>query len=168
LPKEIPLPASWSKHRHAGSFRIDAKSGGPWMQRADSGKKRYRQRTCGRAIHDLSHRKILSLSFNCGGFTEEPSAASFSDMKRRVYRSLDRTDRAHRIGRGGTVFWMKSVKCPTPCRVKLLHVIQEKRIFRVGDSSDRLDIRIVAATNRDLKRSRSRKLPGRSYYRLMS
>ena len=36
-----------ASYRHSESFRFNAKSGGRGLQRADSGKKRHRQRTCG-------------------------------------------------------------------------------------------------------------------------
>ena len=53
---------------------------------------------------------------------------------------------------GGTVFLDEIGEMPLSMQVKLLHVIQERRILRVGGVKPiSLDIRIIAATNKDLK-----------------
>ena len=53
---------------------------------------------------------------------------------------------------GGTVFLDEIGELPLDQQVKLLHVLQEKSIVRVGGTKQiPLDIRVVAATNRDLK-----------------
>jgi len=108
-----------------------------------------------RAIHALSHRKeSLFVSFNCGGFTQELISSELFGHEKGAFTGAS-TAQIGLIesGAGGTVFLDEIGEMPHSMQVKLLHVIQEKRIFRVGGIRPiDLDIRIVAATNRDLKK----------------
>jgi transcriptional regulator with GAF, ATPase, and Fis domain len=64
-------------------------------------------------------------------------------------------DRAGRFetAEGGTIFLDEVGEIPLDIQSKLLRVVQEKRYERVGDDrTRRADVRIVAATNRDLKK----------------
>ena len=65
-------------------------------------------------------------------------------------------DRAGRFetAEGGTIFLDEVGEIPLDIQNKLLRVLQEKRYERVGDDrTRRADVRIVAATNRDLKKA---------------
>lgn len=54
---------------------------------------------------------------------------------------------------GGTIFLDEIGEMPTQIQAKLLHVIQNKMIYRVGSTKPvHVDVRIIASTNRDLKR----------------
>ena len=93
------------------------------------------------------------VSFNCGGFTEELIGSELFGHERGAFTGATAT----KIGLfesagGGTVFLDEIGEMPLSMQVKLLHVIQEKRILRVGGVRPiDLDIRIIAATNKDLK-----------------
>jgi two-component system, NtrC family, response regulator AtoC len=107
-----------------------------------------------RAIHQLSPRKDHPfVSFNCGGFTEELISSELFGYEKGAFTGAAAT----KIGllesaSGGTVFLDEVGEMPPTMQVRLLHVIQERRILRVGSTRPiDLDIRIVAATNRDLK-----------------
>ncbi len=109
-----------------------------------------------RAIHLLSNRsKRPFVSFNCGGFTEELIANELFGHEKGAYTGATET----KIGllesaNGGTVFLDEIGEIPVSMQVKLLHVIQEKRILRIGSTKPiALDIRIIAATNKDLKKA---------------
>ena len=107
-----------------------------------------------RAIHQLSERRDHPfVTFNCGGFTEELISSELFGYERGAFTGATAT----RIGllesaAGGTVLLDEIGEMPLTMQVKLLHVIQDRKIFRVGGIQPiDLDIRIIAATNKDLK-----------------
>ena len=107
-----------------------------------------------RAIHQLSGRaKAPFVSFNCGGFTEELIASElFGHEKGAFTGAVGARTGLLESAAGGTVFLDEIGEMPPSMQVKLLHVIQERRILRVGGTRPiDLDIRVIAATNRDLK-----------------
>ncbi|MDO4720042.1 MAG: sigma 54-interacting transcriptional regulator [Peptostreptococcaceae bacterium] len=54
---------------------------------------------------------------------------------------------------GGTIFLDEIGEIPPPIQAKLLHVIQNKTIYRVGSTKPiKVDVRIIAATNRDIRK----------------
>ncbi len=69
---------------------------------------------------------------------------------------------------GGTIFFDEITETSFPFQVKLLRVIQEGEFMRVGDNHPlRVDIRIIAATNRDLEKAvERREFRQDLYYRL--
>jgi DNA-binding NtrC family response regulator len=107
-----------------------------------------------RAIHQLSPRKDRGfVSFNCGGFTEELISSELFGYEKGAFTGATAT----KIGllesaSGGTVFLDEVGEMPLSMQVKLLHVLQDRCILRVGGvRCIDLDIRVIAATNRDLK-----------------
>ncbi len=123
-----------------------------------------------KALHRLSPRKDQAfVSFNCGGFTEELISSELFGHERGAFTGASAT----KIGlleaaNAGTVFLDEIGEMPSSMQVKLLHVIQERRILRVGGTRPiDLDIRIIAATNRDLKQEITRgRFREDLYYRL--
>ena len=87
-----------------------------------------------RAIHQLSEKKDQPfVSFNCGGFTDELISSELFGHERGAFTGAT----AAKIGllesaAGGTVFLDEIGEMPLTMQVKLLHVIQDRRIFRVG------------------------------------
>jgi DNA-binding NtrC family response regulator len=107
-----------------------------------------------RAIHRLSEKKDQPMvSFNCGGFTEELINSELFGYEKGAFTGATAT----KIGllesaAEGTVFLDEIGEMPLSMQVKLLHVLQERRILRVGGTTPiDLNIRIIAATNKDLK-----------------
>jgi two-component system response regulator AtoC len=107
-----------------------------------------------RAIHTLSPRKDHPfIYFNCGGFTEELISSELFGHEKGAFTGATHT----KIGlfetaAGGTVLLDEVGEMPLSMQVKLLHVLQERQILRVGGTRPiDLDIRIIAATNKDLK-----------------
>ena len=113
------------------------------------------KRMVAQAIHDLSDRKHKKfVSFNCGAFTEDLIANELFGHEKGAFTGavgaktglLEAADK-------GTVFLDEIGEMPLSMQVKLLHVIEEKRILRLGSVKPiELDIRIIAATNRDLRK----------------
>jgi two-component system response regulator AtoC len=107
-----------------------------------------------RAIHLLSHRHQAPIvSFNCGGFSPELIANELFGHEKGAFTGAF----AARVGLlqsadGGTVLLDEIADMPADMQVKLLRVLQEGQIYRLGASRPiHLDIRILAASNRDLK-----------------
>jgi two-component system, NtrC family, response regulator AtoC len=108
-----------------------------------------------RSIHrESARREWPFLAFNCAGFTEDLIASELFGYERGAFTGAAATkigmlEAANR----GTVFLDEIGDMPLSMQVKLLRVIQEKQIFRVGGTRPiQLDLRFVAASNKDLKR----------------
>ncbi len=72
------------------------------------------------------------------------------------------------LANGGTLFLDEVAEIPLSCQAKLLHFLEEHEITRVGGTEPkRIDVRIVAATNRNIEEMLSTKLIRKDlYYRL--
>jgi DNA-binding NtrC family response regulator len=106
-----------------------------------------------RAIHRLSTRqKAPIVSFNCGSFSSELIANELFGHEKGAFTGAF----SSRMGLlqsadGGTVLLDEIVDMPLDMQVKLLRVLQEGQIYRLGSSRPiQLDIRILTASNRNL------------------
>jgi two-component system response regulator AtoC len=106
-----------------------------------------------RAIHLLSHRhKAPIVSFNCGGFSPELIANELFGHEKGAFTGAVR----RKIGRfeqadGGTVFLDEIGEIPATAQIKLLRVLQSQKFERLGgEDTIGIDVRILAATNRNL------------------
>jgi DNA-binding NtrC family response regulator len=108
-----------------------------------------------RELHRRSRRKDKPLvRVNCASIPKELYESEFFGHARGAFTSAVKD----RIGRfeaaaGGTLFLDEIGEIPLELQSKLLRVLQEKCYERVGEErTRRADVRIVAATNRDLKK----------------
>jgi len=107
-----------------------------------------------RFIHQCSRRsRGPLLSINCGAFNEELlTNEMFGHEKGAFTGALDSKKGLIEIADGGTLFLDEVTEMSTSMQVKLLRAIQEKEVLRVGSTAPiRVDVRFVAATNRNLQ-----------------
>lgn len=106
-----------------------------------------------RTLHEKSSRaENPFLPVNCGALPETLIEAELFGHVKGAFTgaSADRAGRFEQAS-GGTLFLDEVGELPLSAQVKLLRVLQEREITRVGESLARpVDVRIVAATNRDL------------------
>ncbi len=107
-----------------------------------------------RAIHERSHRRDGPLiKVNCASIPRELFESEFFGHVKGAFTGAVR-DRVGRfeLANGGTLFLDEVGEIPLDVQSKLLRVIQERTFERVGSEKPRTaDVRIIAATNRDLK-----------------
>jgi transcriptional regulator with GAF, ATPase, and Fis domain len=108
-----------------------------------------------RAIHDRSVRNSRALiKVNCAAIPESLFESEFFGHVRGAFTGA-RNDRIGRfeLADGGTLFLDEVGELPLAMQTKLLRVLQEREFERLGDTRTRkVDVRIIAATNRDLKK----------------
>ncbi len=107
-----------------------------------------------RAIHDRSERAGKPLvKVNCASIPKDLFESEFFGHVKGSFTGAHR-DRAGRLqlADGGTVFLDEVGEIPLSLQSKLLRALQEKEFERVGDERTiKVDVRVVAATNRDLE-----------------
>ena len=106
-----------------------------------------------RAIHSTSDRAAAPfVSINCGAFTETLLESElFGYMKGSFTGANANRKGLFEAAEGGTIFLDEIGETTPAMQVKLLRVLQERNIRRVGGLEEiAVDVRVVAATNRDL------------------
>jgi two-component system response regulator PilR (NtrC family) len=114
-----------------------------------------------RAIHYHSDRKDHPLiGINCGALTETLLESELFGHVRGAFTGAVADKKGlFEASSGGTFFLDEIGDTSKAVQVRLLRVLQEERVRRVGDSRDiEVDVRIIAATNQDLASLISRKL----------
>ncbi len=107
-----------------------------------------------RAIHYNSNRRAKRfISVNCAALPETLLESELFGYKRGAFTGADR-DKAGLFEEadGGTFFLDEIADMPLSIQAKILRVLENKELVRLGDSIPRtVDVRIVSATNKDLQ-----------------
>src|SRR4051794_24286894 len=107
-----------------------------------------------RALHELSPRSDRPfVAINCGAIPETLIESELFGHVRGSFTGAN-TDKQglFEAAHGGTLLLDEVAELPVAMQVKLLRVLQERKVKPVGGVSEReVDVRIVAATNRDLE-----------------
>jgi two-component system response regulator AtoC len=106
-----------------------------------------------RAIHRLSPRvQAPFIAVNCGAIPDTLLESELFGHRKGAFTDANRDRKGlFEEASGGTLFLDEIGELPLGLQVKLLRVLQEGEIRRLGDSQDiKVDVRVVAATARDL------------------
>jgi two-component system response regulator HupR/HoxA len=107
-----------------------------------------------RYIHRESNRRDrIFIPVNCGAIPRELVESEFFGHARGAFTGATEEKKGFfEMAHGGTIFLDEIAEAPPELQVKLLRVIQEGEIMPVGyHQPRRVDVRIIASTNRDLK-----------------
>ncbi|MCE7914362.1 MAG: sigma-54-dependent Fis family transcriptional regulator [Nitrosomonas sp. PRO4] len=106
-----------------------------------------------RMIHEKSARhKQPFIAVNCGAIPENLMESEFFGYKKGAFTGADKDhDGFFLAANGGTLFLDEVADLPLAMQVKLLRVIQEKQVRRLGDTQEKnIDVRIISATHKKL------------------
>ncbi len=106
-----------------------------------------------RAIHDYSGRKGMFVPVNCSSIPSELFESEMFGYVEGAFTGARKKGKAglFELANGGTIFLDEIGEMPLQMQSKLLRVLQERRLRRIGDEiSIPIDIRVISATNKNL------------------
>jgi transcriptional regulator with GAF, ATPase, and Fis domain len=109
-----------------------------------------------RAVHKRSHRSSRAfIGVNCAAIPRDLIASElFGHEKGAFTGAVQRRLGRFELAQGGTIFLDEIGELPAETQIALLRVLQEREFERVGGTVPiRSDVRVIAATNRDLQAS---------------
>lgn len=112
-----------------------------------------------RAIHDSSPRRERAfVTVNCGALPEPLLESElFGHMRGSFTGAVSNKEGLFEVADGGTLFLDEIGEAPLGIQVKLLRVLQTPEFRRIGGTRDiKVDVRIIAATNKDLSKAVAR------------
>ena len=123
-----------------------------------------------KAIHKLSSRKDkMMIAVNCGAIPEGLLESELFGHEKGAYTGAIATKKGYfELADGGMIFLDEIGETPLQTQVKLLRVLESGEFMRVGSGELRkVDVRVIAATNRDLSQMvRAKQFRKDLYYRL--
>lgn len=124
-----------------------------------------------RTIHNSSSRKDYPfIPVNCGAIPRELIESELFGYECGAFTGANKQGQIGKfeLANGGTIFLDEIGEMPLSMQVSLLRVLQDKCITRIGSKKcNRVDVRIIAATNKDLRKAvQDEKFRRDLYYRL--
>lgn len=124
-----------------------------------------------RAIHYWSPRRDkVFVPVNCAAIPASLCESEFFGYVHGAFTGAAKTGQAGKfeLADGGTIFLDEIGELPLEMQAKLLRVLEEKAFFKIGGSSAlKVDVRVIAATNRNLEQMvREKRFREDLYYRL--
>jgi PAS domain S-box-containing protein len=122
------------------------------------------------AIHQMSGRKGNFIKVNCAAIPEDLLESEFFGYVDGAFTGAKKGGKPGKfeLADNGTLFLDEIGELPLSLQAKLLRVLQDNEFERIGDTKTRkVDVRIITATNRDLKRLvQEKKFREDLYYRI--
>ena len=109
-----------------------------------------------RALHEAGDRaKNPFITVNCGALPETLMESELFGHEKGAFTGANtKKDGLFRAAQGGTLFLDEIGELPAPLQVKLLRVLQERKVRPVGGHQELdVEVRVVAATNRDVEQA---------------
>lgn len=124
-----------------------------------------------RAIHSQSNRNNKPfIAINCAAIPEALLESELFGYAKGAFSGASNTGRMGKfeLANGGIIFLDEIGDMPLPLQVKLLRVLQERKFAKIGSNKMiSLDIRVIAATNKDIKEMiKEKKFREDLYYRI--
>jgi transcriptional regulator with PAS, ATPase and Fis domain len=140
-------------------------SGAPILIQGESGTGK---ELVARAVHEVSGRSGPLVPINCGAIPETLLESELFGSVRGAYTDAVNREGAFEQANHGSLFLDEIGEMPLSAQVKLLRVLEEKQVRRLGGrDAIALNVRILAATQRDLKNEmKSNRFREDLYYRL--
>ena len=120
-------------------------------------------------VEKSARRDFPFIAVNCGAIPETLMESEFFGYRKGAFTGAEKDrDGFFQVANGGTLFLDEVADLPLSMQVKLLRVIQEKKVRKVGATQEEeVDVRIISATHHDLaERVRQDKFRQDLYYRL--
>ncbi|MCD6418921.1 sigma-54-dependent Fis family transcriptional regulator [bacterium] len=108
-----------------------------------------------RAVHERSQRaKKPFVAINCAAITETLLESELFGYEKGAFTGADRRKPGmFELANNGTLFLDEIAEMPQSLQAKLLRVLQEKTVYHLGGTTPiPVDVRIIAATNKDIKK----------------
>ncbi|GAA4422675.1 sigma-54 dependent transcriptional regulator [Pontibacter saemangeumensis] len=109
-----------------------------------------------RMIHERSKRQHMPfIAIDCGALSKELAGSElFGYLKGAFTGAMKDTQGQFEAAEGGTIFLDEIGNLPYEVQVKLLRALQERKVRKIGSTTDTdVDVRVLAATNEDLQQA---------------